>query len=161
MDNRLTNYVFYQNKVQQNSHLEQTLAFGKNNLRVFPISNLTFNILPHIELEKEQTCLIDNLWISFNQIFNNQANKNLDRKYFISCLNSLSEYFHRKNKENNFSFYVIYQGHRTRIFKTWEVLPNISNHPRPIFKGFYNITQALDQCKTNLGENYFISTLVN
>ena len=54
-----------------------------------------------------------------------------------------------------------YQGHKTGIFKTWEeVLPYISNHPIPFFKGFYNLTQALDQCKTNLGSNYFISPLV-
>ena len=58
-------------------------------------------------------------------------------------------------------FYVIYQGHKTDIFETWEeVLSNISNHPRPFFKGFYNLTQTLDQCKINLGNNYFISPLV-
>ena len=77
-------------------------------------------------------------------------------------MNYLSEYFHKKNNGNvNFSFYVIYQGHKTGIFKTWEeVLPYISNHPKPFFKGFYNLTQALDQCKTNLESNYFISPLV-
>ena len=111
---------------------------------------------------KEKKCIIDNLWISFSQIFNNQTNKSLDRKYFITCLNYLSEYFKKKNKGNvNFSFYVIYQGHKTCILNTWEeVIPYISNHPRPFFKGFYNITQTLDQCKTNLGSNYFVSPLV-
>ena len=112
--------------------------------------------------DEEHKCIIDNLWISFSQIFNHQTNKNLDRKYFITCLNCLSQYFHKKNNSNvNFSFYVIYQGHKTSIFKTWEeVLPYISNHPRPFFKGFYNLTHALDQCKINLGNNYFISPLV-
>ena len=85
-----------------------------------------------------------------------------DSIYFITCLNCLSEYLNKKNNGNiNFIFYVIYQGHKTCIFKTWkEVLPYISNHPRPFFKGFYNLTQALDQCKTNLGNNYFISPLI-
>ena len=40
------------------------------------------------------------------------------------------------------------------------IFPYISNRPRPFFKGFYNLTQALDQCKTNLGNNYFVSPLV-
>ena len=57
--------------------------------------------------------------------------------------------------------YVIYQSHKINIFKTWEkVLPYISNHPRPFPRGFYNLTHALDQCKTNLGSNYFVSPLV-
>ena len=75
-------------------------------------------------------------------MFGNQINKNLDRKYFITCLNSLYEYLHKKNNgSTNFNFYVIYQGHKTRIFKMWEeVFPNISNHPRPFFKGFYDLT---------------------
>ena len=31
-----------------------------------------------------------------------------------------------------------------------EVLPNISNHPRPFFKGFFYLSQALEQCKANI-----------
>ena len=141
---------------------EKVFTFEKNSLKVYPRSNITFNLLTHLELDEEQKCIIDNLWISFSQIFNNQTNKSLDRKYFITCLNCLSEYFNKKNHGNvNFRFYVIYQGQKTSIFKTWEeVLPYISNHPRPFFKGFYNLTQALDQCKTNLGNNYFVSPLV-
>ena len=115
---------------------ENVLTFGKNSLMVYPKSNITFNLLPHIGLDKEHKCII------FSQIFNHQTNTNLDRKYFITCLNCLSEYFHKKNNSNvNFSYYVIYQGHKTCIFKIWEeVLPYISNHPRPFFKGFYNLT---------------------
>ena len=69
---------------------ENVLTSGKNSLKVYPRSNITFNLLPHIELDEEQKCIIDNFWTSFSQIFNNQANKNLDRKYFITCLNCLS-----------------------------------------------------------------------
>ena len=88
---------------------ENVFTFGKNSLKTFPKSNITFNLLPHLELDEEQKCIIDNLWISFNQIFNNQVNKRLDRKYFITCLNCLSEYLNKKNNGNiNFSFYVIY-----------------------------------------------------
>ena len=42
-----------------------------------------------------------------------------------------------------------------------KVLHNISNHPRLFFKGFYDLSQALDLCKTNIGNNYFISPLVD
>ena len=115
---------------------EKVFTFGKNSLKVYPRSNITFNLLHHLELDEEQKCIIDNLWISFSQIFNNQSNKSLDRKYFITFLNCLSEYFNKKNNGNvNFSFYVIYQGHKTCIFKTREeVFLYISNHPRPFFK---------------------------
>ena len=134
---------------------ENVFTFGKNSLKVYPRSNITFNLLRHLELNEEQKCIIDNLWISFSHIFNNQTNKSLDRKYFITCLNCLSEYFNKKNNCNvNFSFYVIYQGHKMGMFKTWEeILPYISNHPRPFLKEFYYLTQALDQCKINLGSN--------
>ena len=95
------------------------LPSGKNYLKVYPRSNITFNLLTHLELDEEQKCIIDNLWISLSQIFNNQINKSLDRKYFITCLNYLSEYFNKKNNGNvNFSFYVFYQGYKTCIFKT-------------------------------------------
>ena len=121
---------------------EKVLTFVKNSFKVYPRSNITFNLLPHIGLDEEHKCIIDNLWISFSQIFNHQTNKNLDRKYFITCLNCLLEYFHKKNNSDvNFSYYVIYQGHKTCIFKTWEeVFPHLSNHPIPFFKGFYNLT---------------------
>ena len=68
-----------------------------HSLKAFPKSNITFNLLPRAKLEEEHKCVIDNLWISFNQVFNNQIYKNLDRKYFITCLNSLSKYFHKNN----------------------------------------------------------------
>ena len=69
---------------------ENVLTFGKNSLKVYPRSNITFNLLPHIVLDEEHKCIIDNLWISLSQLFNYQTNKNLDIKYFITCLNCLS-----------------------------------------------------------------------
>ena len=45
---------------------EKVLTFKKSSLKVYPRSNITFNFLPHIELDEEQKCIIDNLWISFN-----------------------------------------------------------------------------------------------
>ena len=138
MNTQITGIIpTYSNKDQ-----EKEFTFGKNSLKVYPRSNITFNLLRHLELDEEHKCIIDNLWISFNQVFNNQTNKSLDRKYFITCLNCLSEYFNKRNNGNfNFSFYVICQGHKTSIFKRWEeVLPYISNHLRPFFKRFYNLT---------------------
>ena len=66
MNRRITGIIpAYSSKDQ-----EKVLTFGKNSLKVYPRSNITFNFLPHIGLEKEPKCIIDNLWINFNQIFN-------------------------------------------------------------------------------------------
>ena len=86
MNKRITRIVSnYSSKDQ-----EKVLTFRKNSLKVYPKSNSTFNLLSHIELDEEQKCIINNLWISFSQIFNNQNNKSLDIKYSITCLNFLS-----------------------------------------------------------------------
>ena len=86
MNRQITGIIpTYSSKDQEN-----VFTFGKNYLKVYPRSNITFNILPHLELDEEQKCIIDNLWISFSQIFNNQTNKSLDRKYFITCLKCLT-----------------------------------------------------------------------
>ena len=69
---------------------ENVFTFENNSLKIYHRSNITFNFLPHLELDEEQKCIIDNLWISFSQIFNNQTNKSLDIKYFITYLNCLS-----------------------------------------------------------------------
>ena len=63
-----------------NTSQEKVFTFRKNSLQAYPKSNITFNILPHLELDEEHKCIIDNLWISFNHIFNNQIYKNIDRK---------------------------------------------------------------------------------
>ena len=42
---------------------EKVLTFGNNSFKVYPRSNITFNLLPHIVLDEEQKCIIDNLWI--------------------------------------------------------------------------------------------------
>ena len=50
---------------------EKVFTFRKNSLKVYAKSNITSNLLPHLELDEEQKCIIDNLWISFNHIFSN------------------------------------------------------------------------------------------
>ena len=40
---------------------EKVFTFEKNSLKEYPRSNITFNLLPHIELDEEQKCIIDNL----------------------------------------------------------------------------------------------------
>ena len=110
MDKQITGII---PSYSSNTSQEKVFTFGKNSLKAYPKSNITFNILPHLELDEEHKCIIDSLWNSFNHIFSNQIYKNLDRKYFITCLNSLSEYLHKRNNGSaNFNFYVIYQGHR-------------------------------------------------
>ena len=50
------------------TYKSQVKAFTseKNSLKAYPKSNITFNLLPHLELDEEQKCIIDNLWITFN-----------------------------------------------------------------------------------------------
>ena len=50
---------------------ENVLTFGKNSLKVYIRFNITFNLLPHMGLDEEYKCIIDNIWISFSNIFNN------------------------------------------------------------------------------------------
>ena len=45
----------------QNKRLEKVFTFGKNSLKSYPKSNITFNLQPHVELDEEQKCIIDNL----------------------------------------------------------------------------------------------------
>ena len=59
------------NSTYSSKDQEKVFTFGKNSLKVYPRSNITFNLLPHLKLDEEQKCIIDNLWISFSQIFNN------------------------------------------------------------------------------------------
>ena len=40
---------------------EKVLTFGNNSLKVYPRSNITFNLLPHIDLDEKQKSIIDNL----------------------------------------------------------------------------------------------------
>ena len=72
---------------------EKAFTLGKNSLKVYPRSNITFNLLPHLELDEEQKCIIDNLRISFSKIFNNQTNKSLDKKIFYYFLKLLIRIF--------------------------------------------------------------------
>ena len=44
---------------------EKVFTFRKKSLKEYPKSNITFNLLPHLELDEEQKCIVDNLWISF------------------------------------------------------------------------------------------------
>ena len=75
MNRQITNIIptFSSSKKQ-----EKILTFRKNSLKAYPKSNETFHLLPYLELDEEQKCIIDNILISFNQIFNNQTNKSLD-----------------------------------------------------------------------------------
>ena len=43
-----------------NKGLEKVFTFRKNSPK-YPKSNISFNLLPRVELDKEQKCVIDNL----------------------------------------------------------------------------------------------------
>ncbi|KAK4339435.1 hypothetical protein RND71_040897 [Anisodus tanguticus] len=127
----------------------ERIYFGKNNLVAFPPSNITFKILPDYVLDRQQRCLIDNLWI---------AHSKKDNSHFVATLNSTCFYLHEKNLDKKFKFYVVVHGKTNGIFQTWiEVVESIKDFKTPLFKGFNDFTEALDYARGTLGPNYYIS----
>ena len=63
MDKQITRII---PTYRQNKGLEKVFTFWENSLKSYPKSNITFNLLPHGELDEEQKCITDDLWISFN-----------------------------------------------------------------------------------------------
>ena len=135
------------NKIDDNR--VERLQFGQHNLIAYESSNLTFRSLPIYQIDKQQKCLIDNIWIAHNK---------KDTKYIIAVLNALGFYFNSKNKENKFKYYVVIHGKINGVFQTWiEVLDSIKGVSKPLFKGFNDFTEALDYARGVLGPNYYIS----
>ncbi|MCF8704085.1 RNase H1/viroplasmin domain-containing protein, partial [Corynebacterium sp. MC-02] len=100
-------------------------------------------------IDRPQKCLIDNLWQAYNK---------KDIKYFIACLNALSQYFTEKNIDKKFKYYVVIHGKINGVFHTWqEVIDSIKEVKNPLFKGFNDFCEALDYARGALGPNYFIS----
>ena len=50
-------------RYNQNSFTLETIQFGNINLQVYPNSNISFKILADLCINKEQKCLLDNLWM--------------------------------------------------------------------------------------------------
>ena len=93
-------------KVSQTSFTPDHLQFGTITLQVFPNSNISFKTLPDLVLTKEHQCLLDNLWSACNR-------QPQDKKYYLACLNALSNYFH--STRNQFKFYVVTKGKLLRV----------------------------------------------
>ena len=105
--------------------------------------------MSNCQLDKQQTCLLDNIWIVHNK---------KDTKSVIAVLNALGYCFTNKNKENRFKYYVVIHGKTNGIFQTWiEVLDSMKGLQNPLFKGFNDFTKALDYFRGILGPNYYIS----
>ncbi|XP_022841503.1 ras-related protein RABC1-like [Olea europaea var. sylvestris] len=134
------------------TNLAQThdkLRFGNVELLCFPNSNISFKTLSHISVTKSEKCILDNLWISYNK-------NPKDQKYFLACLNALSEHFSQDHKK--FKCYIVLQGRLPEIYHTWlEVSDCIKNFPNLLYKGFYSISEALEKCRKFLGINYFVA----
>lgn len=134
------------------TNLAQTydkLRFGNVELLCFPNSNISFKTLSHISVSKSEKCILDNLWISYNK-------NPKDQKYFLACLNALSEHFSQDHKK--FKCYVVFQGRLPGVYHTWiEVSDCIKNFPNPLYKGFYSVSETLEECRKHLGINYFIA----
>lgn len=98
--------------ILEHLNLEQ-MIFGPHNLINYEPSNLTFKLRPYVRVDKQQICLTNNLWISYNKTPR-------DNGYFISVLNALSYYFTEKNTTNRFKFYLLLRDrHREYSIHGW------------------------------------------
>jgi len=98
---------------------------------------------------KEERCLIDNLWVPYHK-------NPKDVKYFIICLNDLSDRFGQAIER--FKFCVVFKGKEIGLFHTWiEVLDATRGFPNPKYKGFNNYHAAIFAAQESLGEKVFIS----
>lgn len=71
----------------------------------------------------------------------------------ISCLAEFVDTQHSR-----FKFYVVFQGKISGIFHTWlEIQDSISDFPKPIFKGFNNLSEAHSAARSHIGLNYFVA----
>jgi deoxyuridine 5'-triphosphate nucleotidohydrolase len=133
------------NTITQNPQI----MFGKERLTLYPNSNISFRTMQHIAITPEQRCLLDNLWIAFNK---------KDQAYFIACLNAASEYFNSLNSTNRFAYYVVYKGKTPGVYNTWpEVVNAIKGHKNPLYKGFHELSEALDSARGYFGPNIYLS----
>ena len=136
-----------QTSTSRQTHTPERLTFGNQSLIVFPNSNIFFRLFDGKSVSKEQTCLLDNLWIAHNK---------KDTKYFIAVMNSLVHVF--DTNKTHFKFYVVFKGRLTGVFSTWlEVLDSIQGEQQPRFKGFHNIAEAHSAARSLIGLNYYIS----
>ncbi|KAL2461330.1 Uncharacterized protein Adt_44751 [Abeliophyllum distichum] len=146
--NTYASSALLQTSSNQNRLISQDrIRFG--NQELIASSNISFKPLAHVSLSKEEKCLLDNLWISYNK-------NPKEQKYFLACMNALSEHF--SQNKNKFKFYVVIKGKTLGIFHTWlEVLESINNFKDPLFKGFTNFQEALDSARQHIGLNFYIS----
>ena len=133
--------------------IDQTIErihFGRQNLIYYPESNFSFKTRPEARVDRNQKCLLDNLWISYNKTPR-------DVSYFLAVMNALAQYFTEKNLTNKFKFYVIIQGRTPGIYQTWiQVIDAIKGFKDPLYKGFNNFHEALDYARGNLGPNFYV-----
>ena len=129
----------------------ERIHFGRQNLIYYPDSNFSFKTRPEARVDRNQKCLLDNLWISYNKTPR-------DVSYFLAVMNALTQYFTDKNLTNKFNFYVIIQGRTPGIYQTWiQVIDAIKNFKDPLYKRFNNFNEALDYARGKLGPNFFIT----
>ncbi|KAL2486491.1 Uncharacterized protein Adt_31247 [Abeliophyllum distichum] len=134
---------------QNRTIYQDRIRFGNQELVAFPSSNISFKPLAHVSLSKEEKCLLDNLWISYNK-------NPKDQKYFHACMNALPEHF--SQNKNKFKFYVVIKGKTLGVFHKWlEVLESINKFKDPLFKSFTNFQEALDSARQHLGLKFYIS----
>lgn len=77
--------------------------------------------------------------------------------HFLASMNALAEYF-AEGKREKYRFYVVFQGLQPGVYSSWiEVVEQIQNFQKPLYKRYNNLKEALDQARNRIGLNFYIS----
>lgn len=75
-------------------------------------------------------------------------------------MNALVSYFQRTKatpESKHFPFYVVYRGRNPGVYNNYpEVVKQVADFPRAWWKGFYNINDALESARIEIGFTYYI-----
>ncbi|PON45397.1 Ribonuclease H1, N-terminal [Trema orientale] len=111
----------------------------------FSKTTWAFKAQEGIELAKPEKILIDNLWVAHNRH---------DTKHIIATLNGLSIYFSKKN--DDFKCYVVFNGPRPGIYKSWASVTQITKGFNSQYKKYNTAQAAIIDAQTYIGQKYYI-----
>ncbi|GLT97478.1 hypothetical protein SLE2022_150400 [Rubroshorea leprosula] len=90
-----------------------------------------------------------------DQLLNNIQESFGNLNLFENNLKTLAQYLKKYNK---FNYYVLIKGKTPGVYKKWdEILFQIQDFRKPLYKGFYLIEEAIQFAQQYLGDSFFIS----
>ncbi|GLT29445.1 hypothetical protein SLA2020_043140 [Shorea laevis] len=90
-----------------------------------------------------------------DQLLNNIQESFGNLNLFENNLKTLAQYLKKYNK---FNYYVLIKGKTPGVYKKWdEILFEIRDFRKPLYKGFYLIEEAIQFAQQQLGDSFFLS----